>query len=392
MKKIFTILLLAAVFIAGINCNAVETNNKKLSKQNRLLLPEKIYAVPGVECNIYFRNVFLAINHANYVFDVTCKFGRNDLKRWRFTPGAEDGGKNFPLTLRIYDESNNLVAESSTTVCVAPADAGKGRKISILMVGDSLTNYTVYPARLYELCKGENNPELTMLGTRHHNPRGMEIPPEVKHEGYAGWSWNSFLTRFEGSEKKGKKFTKSKFLFKKDGKIVVSLADYLKERNYNVPDIITIQLGINDIFHAVEEDRDEKIKTILQNADTLIAAFRKDAPNAIIGIGLPTPCANQDAFGSNVKCGQTSWGQYRNYYYLNCAMVKHFKNYDPKLFIIPGNTGLDTENNFPVKKEPVSAGTKEVILRQSNAVHPDIAGYRQIGDVYYAWLKNMLNR
>ena len=387
MKKI-------AFFMLSMLVLSVCAAEPKLKKQDKLLLPENIYAVVGNECNIYFRNVFLAINYNNYVFDIECKdkIGRNDLKRWRFTPEAKHGGKTFPLTLKVYDCENTLVAESTANVHVAPADAGKDKKITILMVGDSLTNHTVYPARLYELCKKENNPRLDMIGTRHYDYKGANIAKEVLHEGYSGWKWESFLTRFEDTAKKNKKYTKSKFLYMKDGKITVSPADFLKTYKFKTPDIITFQLGVNDVFQATDEDRAERIAKIIENADKLVSAFRKDMPDAVIGIGLVTSGANQDAFGSSYKCGQTSWGYHKNHFYLNKAMVKHFAGKDPKLFIVPANTGLDTENNFPVKKEAVNVGNSVKIERQSNGVHPAISGYNQMGDVYYAWLKNMLAR
>lgn len=257
------------------------------------------------------------------------------------------------------------------------------------MVGDSLTNYTVYPARLYELCQGENNPKLTMIGTRRFVPKGIRIPENVRHEGWAGWRWDSFLTRWDEGPAI-KKPRKSRFLFKKEGKLVFSLADYLKTDNFKMPDIITIQLGVNDIFHAVDEDRAERIRMILENADKMIACFRKDAPDALIGVGFVTPGALQDGFGYKSRCSQTAWGYFLNTFSLNRAMAKHFAGKDPKLFLIPGNVGLDTENNFPVRKEEVNYGNPAAVIRQCNGVHPAPAGYRQIGDIYYAWLKNML--
>ena len=54
--------LLALACVFGSSSSAAE--------DVKLLLPEKIYAVPGVECNIYFNNIVTVINPANYVFDV----------------------------------------------------------------------------------------------------------------------------------------------------------------------------------------------------------------------------------------------------------------------------------------------------------------------------------
>ena len=365
-----------------------------VSMQKNFFLPEHIYAVPGVECNIYFRNLLLTVNPDNFVFDVTCKFGRNDRKRWRFTPEKFDGGKSFPLTIQVFGR-NGLAAEGKTTVHVAPANAGAGRDISILVVGDSLTAATVYPKRLHQLCQGADNPHLTMVGTHcggGHKPQ----PGGVAHEGYGGWTWKSFMTRYQDDSKitdpKKKAYARSKFLTLKDGKPVFDLKQYLaKNNNGKTPDVITFQLGVNDVFSADENDLEKRIKTILTNADNLIAAFRKEAPDAVIGVGFVTPGANQDAFGKSYKCGQTAWGYFRNQFRLNQAMARHFAGCkDKKLIMIPTNVNLDTENNFPTRQEPVNSHNPATVVRLNNGVHPSSAGYRQIGDTFYAWLKNQL--
>ncbi len=368
-----------------------------LPMQKKFFLPEHIYAVPGVECNIYFRDLLLTVNPNNYTFDVICKFGRNDVRRWRFTPGKADGGKSFPLQIRVYGQ-NGLAAEGQTTVHVAPADAGNGRTVSILMVGDSLTNATVYPARLHQLCQGGNDPKLIMIGT--HSGSGRKVQPGgVAHEGYGGWTWRTFLTRYLTDEQiKNQKDprsayrTRSKFLTLKDGKPVFDLKSYMDRNNLgNMPDIITFQLGVNDVFSANENNLEQCIKSILANADALIAAFRREAPDAVIGVGFVTPGSNQDSFGRNYKCGQTAWGYFRNHFRLNQAMAEHFaKSKDKKLVMIPAYLNLDSENNFPVVQESANSHNPTLVSRQNNGVHPAPAGYRQMGDAYYAWLKYQL--
>ena len=152
----------------------------------RLLIPETIYAVPGVEMNVYFNNVVTVINPANYVFDVDCSKGRNDLKRWRFTPVPEDVG-TYDWSIRVMD-MKGVVASAKAKLVVLPPDAGKDRKLTMLMVGASQTGAGHYADRIVDLMSRSGNPEFKSIGTK-----GLR---RGKHEGYGGWRWESFLTRW----------------------------------------------------------------------------------------------------------------------------------------------------------------------------------------------------
>ena len=119
MKKLILFFLLG---LFHLSIPAADESSAECDAGGRLVLPKIIYAVPGVEANLYFRNVFLCINPDNYVFDVDCSRGRNDRKRWRFLPAEGDAG-SYPLTLSVYDEKG-LVARGKTVVRVIPRDAG----------------------------------------------------------------------------------------------------------------------------------------------------------------------------------------------------------------------------------------------------------------------------
>ncbi len=349
-----------------------------------LQLPEKIYAVPGIESNVYFDNIVLTPNPGNFIFDVDCSKGRNDEKRWRFTPTSKDTGE-FEWKIKVSDGSKT-VAEGRTTLVVVPEDAGAGKEISILVVGDSLTAASVYPAKIFALSKGDKNPRLKMIGSNQRTPEG------VYHEGFGGWTWKCFLSRIQDPpDPKNPRAVTSRFLVKKDGGYVPDFQNYLNQHNDGkAPDYITVMLGINDVFLATDENLDARIKVILEDADRLIAFFRTAAPDAMIGIGFPTPgAASQDAFGNNYKSGQTRWQFKKNQHKLCAEMMKKF-NGDPKISLIPTYVNLDCENNFPVAHEPVNAGNGQKITRQNNGVHPAAAGYNQIGDTFYCWLKSRL--
>ena len=72
-------------------------------------LPREIFAVAGVETNIYFDNVVLTLNAANYAFDVTCPKGKQQAERWTWTPTEADVG-DVPFQLEVRDDQNRVVS------------------------------------------------------------------------------------------------------------------------------------------------------------------------------------------------------------------------------------------------------------------------------------------
>ena len=305
------------------------------------------------------------------MFDVDCSKGNNFKKKWSFTPTKQDVGKHN-WTLRVIGE-NGLVAKKQLQLVVAPADAGQGRKISLLMVGDSITDVTTFPKRVHTLFQGPGNPELTMLGTRP----GPAKDGAMAHEGYAGWAWETFLR-------------KGPFI---SDKVVLDIPAYFaKYNNGATPDFITIQLGVNDVFGSDDFRIYNTLYQVEQNMEQLVNALRKAAPEAVIGIGLPTPCATQDGIGRVYRCGQTKLQYTKNRLMLSdLVMRKYNQNTDKKIFVIPMAQNLDCEHNFPMEEYPVNAGNPVKITMPKDGLHPSEAGGNQLGDTLFAWLKCTLN-
>lgn len=393
---LFAVLLLAA----GCCCSKQKcAKGACLPKEDvRLLLPDRICAVPGVETNIYFANAVRVVNPANYVFEVKAPRGRCDEKRWRYTPSSQDKSGTFNLLFRVLG-NDGVLAEKTVAVEVSPADAGKGERLVMLIVGDSLTNATVYPKRILELFKTPGNPEVRQIGSHAGSGRSV-IPGGVAHEGYGGWTWWSFCEKWKSDEdcaklktNREKLYARSPFLKMENGEKKLDIQGYFDRMNGGkAPDIITFQLGVNDIFSATDEDVDAKIKTIFKYMDKLLEAFRKAAPDAVIGVGITTPgAATQDAFGKNYKSRHSRWQYKKNQHRLAEAMMRKFASANPyKVELVPVYLNLDCENNFPVQTEPVNQDNEKKIARQSNGVHPAAAGYRQIGDTFYCWMKHVL--
>ena len=159
----------------------------------RLTLPPEIYAVPGVEMNVYFANTVLVEREkdGNLAYAVECAVGTADASRWTLNAAPAQVGSH-PFKLTVKDAAGKVLGSAKSNVVISPAEAGNGRKVNLL-VGDSLTHATIYPNELARLLSQPGNPRWKMLGT--HQPGNAT--EGVRHEGYGGWTWNRFRTLYK---------------------------------------------------------------------------------------------------------------------------------------------------------------------------------------------------
>lgn len=356
----------------------------------RLVMPPRVFAVPGIEANVYFDNISLHRGERP-VIDVDCPLGAQQQERWTCVPEAEQVGEH-EMTLRLLTPQMTLIEEKATTVEVVDPTAGVGEELTVLCVGDSLTAASVYTRRLVELFGREGEPAVTLIGES-----GPADEPANRHEGYGGWTCASFATRWGeadwAEQGGGLRRQRSPFVFEVDGDHVLDFQRYLDANNSGEPpDFITVLLGCNDTFSAGEEQIEERIDAMFAHLEALLAAFRAAAPEAEIGLlTLVPPAAGQDAFAANYRCGQTRW-QYRRTQHR--VVEREYETYggreDERLFLVPAHVSLDTVYGFPAVSRPANAHTTSEVRRMSNGVHPSAAGYRQIGDAVYCWLKSRL--
>lgn len=343
----------------------------------RLTLPPTIYAVPGVEMSLYFANVILAGPTEEFSFAVTCDVGETDASRWKLNPTAKQTGQ-YPLTLKVSDRSGRLLAQGTTEVQVVPAEAGRNQDIALLIVGDSLTHASHYPNEIARLLSQPGNPKWQMLGT--HKPAAAAA--NVAHEGYGGWTWRAFNSRFDPKGSLAARTNSSPFVFAVGDPPTPTLdvGRYIAERcGGRTPDYVTFLLGINDCFGLKADNPqalDAGITTMFREADKLLAAFRQAAPRAELGVCLTTPPNIRDAaFVANYKTAYPRWNWRQVQHRLVERQLEHFGQREREgIFLIPTELNLDIVAGYP----------------DNNAVHPNVAGYQQVGASIYAWLKSRL--
>lgn len=360
----------------------------------KLLLPKKIYASPGIECNIYFDNIVTVINPANYVFEVNCETGRNDAKRWRFTPGEAEAGKEYVWTVRIYD-GNGVVTEGRTIISVAHELKTK-KTLSLLLIGASQTAAVGYPEHLLQLMREEPMIDFQMVGTNSGNYQ-KPVPGGVAHEGYGGWGWGSFFLRLKKEESDANDgldptrpwLTYSRFMFQQNGNWKFDFQEYCKRYNDGkYPDTIIISLGGNDIFLCKSDREVDRLwkNDIYPYMRQMVAAFREADPQVHIAFSTITQVGSQDAFGQNYQCRQNRWRWRLNVDRYHRKLFRVVKELNVGL--VPVYASIDGEHGFPTVTETVNQRSSELCQRQSNALHPSPSGYAQIGDVMYCYLRH----
>lgn len=348
-----------------------------------LTLPPRWYATPGVPMSLYFDNVVLTETPESYRYEVTCDIGKTEARRWTVTPTDGDVG-DHAMTVTVKDDTGNVLQQAKTVLAVAARSAGANRRLRMLIVGDSLTHATLYPNEIARLLGELGNPQWTMLGT--HKP--VAAKSGVAHEGYGGWTWANFLTKFDPKATGvtagplARKST-SPFIFADEsGKGVFDLSRYFRESCDNQPpDVVIFLLGINDCFGAKPDDPTAMLKHIdgaLDHADKLLAAFHEAAPHAALAVGLTAaPNARESGFEANYHGNYHRWGWKRIQHRLVQRMISRFGGRERDgIHLVPVELNIDPFDGYPV----------------NNGVHPNPSGYAQIGESFYSWLKSWLQQ
>lgn len=385
------LLLKVTILLCGLACLVISSPAvaEEVTNPCRLVLPSVLPAVVGHEVNIYFDNVVLVPDRCQLLFDVECARGMQQDERWTYVPTASEIG-DIGLTIEVRDTGNKVIASGRTIIRVIPADAGAGKEISALIIGDSLTHASIYPEEILNLCKPSGNPTLKLYGT--HHVEGTS--PENRHEGYGGWTFERFVTFYSENRTTDDLGTRSSpFVYMEDGKATLDFKRYVQENcSGKSPDFVTIELGCNDIFGSNEADQQSTIDKALGFADKLLKVILDAGANTKVGfVMLPPPAASQDAFGSNYGCSQTRWQYRRNQHRFTEQMISKYGNREnERIYLIPDYVNIDTVRGFPAEVVPANSRTAEKITRMVNAVHPSESGYKQMADSIYAWMKGML--
>lgn len=365
--------LLLGLLLLGLSIGSPRTAFAADGEDFEPALPEEFYATPGEEMCVYFDNSVCVQTPEKYKFMVTCPIGKSEGARWRVKPLASQSGTH-PFTLEVKSpDGKKSLAKKTVRLVVAGRAPSRKTPRRILLVGDSLTQAGVYAAELARLLEEPGNEKWVLLGSQGTGER-------IRHEGYSGWRWGTFLTQFPADPTATGSKGRSPFLFadgRDDPKL--DIERYIREICGGIPpDVILFLLGTNDISGAARDpDNDKAVRATLddlfKNSDTLVRAFRKAAPGARIGLCLTPPCNARDAaFDFTYKGNYSRWNWKRAQDLLVRRQIREFSGREAEnVFLVPTHLNLDPVSGFP----------------ETDSVHPNADGYKQIAASLYAWIR-----
>lgn len=412
-----------------------------------VILPPKLYALEGLESNVFLEHT-VPEDYNLYDFDFTCSKGMHKARGWRWLPTSADVAGNYSMSLAAKDKQTDaLLATASTTVVLANKNSNNGVTKKVQVIGDSLVASGSITQGLLNNA-GSDVMGINLIGTRGTAPNlhegrggwtindytgagrtyfrftvsGVTVAPAINSATYTyngttymvqetaltGGSGTITCNVVTGSNPvagSSGTLTKSNT---SDGDATIAFTDvqpvsgnpfwngtaidyqnYLTTNGLQTPEVVVIQLGINDTFSLGSDTAVVDLcATAFPKLDVLINSILAVNSTIKVAVCAPPSYASQDAFGYNYACGQTSRRAKRNITTFNKQLFAYYNNKEAsRIYVISGGINMDALNNFPESTVAVNARNSKTTIEQTNGVHPAASGYYQESDVMFAFIK-----
>lgn len=323
-------------------------------------LPVQIYDDTLIEyaVNTDIIKVFLYDNFGNLIVR------NNSGSGWKIPVNSGDRALDFNAILGSAPESYWRYApklyrkQSRIFINEIPINAGKGQNIKVLIIGDSLTNFNIYPNRTGELANSDENTTIEFIGTRGDN---------TKHEGRGGWSAKYYCTKSNFNTYNNPFLNNGKFDF----------SNYMNTNNFSDVDIVIINLGTNDIA-LNRPDIDNNFSGDFKAYDEMISSIKAYNANIKIALGSTITPARLNNANIDVKTRRQRWNRLMERYCLD-------NNYT----YIPYWLVVDPINDFKYEDVQIDDYNTTTIKKVADNTHPADSGYKKMGDLTYATIKKI---
>ena len=339
-----------------------EDGNTPESEELRIYLPDTYYAATGLTMEIYNSQI---TNKCSYITEYnvlwTCDIGESLERKYSLTATEEMLGEH-ELTVSVYDNALNLLAQKSCTLKVVEGSLRQG--FSLLEIGDSLS----CNGMLYRRLQGLAEDQLTFQGTRSIDGFLME--------GRIAFSANDYLNETPYYLDEGEDCHP----FYNPGTETFDWT-YYRESTGFYPDVVQIFLGTNNI-QAGESNADDIV--------AIVDAIRADDVMTPIYVVNTIYQGGQNGLGSwKTKHGEylsKGWNKQEQdlaVFNLMVDLSEKLEDYED-VYLVPAGISMDSEYNYESTEVSVNPYNNATEKYETDPVHPSKAGYYQIADVMFS--------
>ena len=389
-----------------------------------ILLPNRISVLRDIanqdivtyfdEFSIYYKNIIYPYSE-EYDIQIDCEYGNNLGNCWRLS-NFDNLPSSFDFKILIYAPYGELVAEKSCIIDIVkqkPYD-----ETTLLCIGDSMTQGEVYIHQA--VLKARN---IKTLGLKNSKMN-------VNHEGRGGWTCEKYFTEFDadctspflfpknidGKDYYGNlkfwscvkdhfelySFTGFTYEEIKDGMYCLKDGDlykysngdfefikekpefdfdfkkYLERFNYDVPDIVSILFGANELQQIPYAQMQAAVDSYIYNLAKMIDNVLKTGSKVIIN--LPVCGAEQYSWGIRGFRATSKQYEYNIKMGVKAILEKFDNRREEGIFVCPMLAVCDPDFGFATVGVRPNIYSTETVIHQSNWVHPNEVGYKQMGD------------
>lgn len=345
-----------------------------ISNDPKWTIPEKIYAIVGVEKSIYFDNIVNTNDNARGLsIDILKYVGTSNRDRFYFTPKTIED--SVLIKLSAYNIDNNNVGSKYIKFNIISNIVPTKKRI--VCIGDSITEKYNMPYYIQEALKSvlsEDSQQPEFVGTKG-GVEGMANKP-TKHEGWYGLAYQ-WLAGLSG-EIDGKV---SPFVNPDTNKLDIHYyrTEKLGLGESEYVDVVNLAMGFNGLTPI------EEIPKAFNAMVDIINAFKEDNSNTKFIIQLPTYPAK-----GNVRSPDEDNTEKKNkiYKFRKLCLTNFDEEQDSNVII--GDWGLCYDRWFAyprVKEKPASFYSSDEIEVITDRVHPTEDGTNQMA---YAMLPSIV--
>ncbi|WP_291292572.1 SGNH/GDSL hydrolase family protein [Enterococcus sp.] len=316
----------------------------------------------------------IVANHTGYLYlDNIDLYGNYYKEQDLFISQTDDNeliAGGFPIKMNSSDiqvpisrMANGQTKEQTSILCkTIPENAGDGKTVNIMMIGESTTEMAGYLRAIKSKFEGDTL-QVNFVGSRG---------TEVKHEGRSGWTTNHFVNAqtYNGITNSFYNPETKKF-------------DYAYYRNQNpsvpIPDIVFFNFGINDANQNIHSSE------TITNLYFMLGQIRTENPNVKFGIGLTSNLCRIENVAYRTESRRN------NILKTIKALIGEFdKRQEEGYFLNPMFLAVDPIWDMRYEERQLSIYQTKTELFCTDGTHPaDNTGYQKTADTTYFTVKRM---